>query len=142
MDPARATESNLLPILSIVTVIHLLALACVCLRIYTRVIVVKSPGMDDVCMVVSIVCAIGAWAGFLIQAHHGLGKHIETLSKEDFVVFMHVSFSQAIMSATCALAFLKLSIGFNLLRLSTCKWYTWSLRITMGMFYFQKMGGT
>ncbi|KAK0648295.1 hypothetical protein B0T16DRAFT_491120 [Cercophora newfieldiana] len=131
MDPAWAAESNLVQILSIVTVIHLLALACVLLRLYTRLFVVKSPGVDDLCMALSLVCASGGWAGFLIQAHHGLGRHIETVSKEDFVVFMHVSFSQAIVSATCALAFLKLSIGFNLLRLSTCKWYIWSLRTTM-----------
>ncbi|KAK0624284.1 hypothetical protein B0T14DRAFT_565567 [Immersiella caudata] len=117
VDPARAAESNLVQILAIVTVVHLIALACVSLRIYTRVVVVKSPGMDDICMVLAAVCGIGGWAGFLIQAHHGLGKHIETVEKEDLVVFMHVSFSQAIVSATLALAFLKLSIGFNLLRL-------------------------
>ncbi|KAK4446174.1 hypothetical protein QBC34DRAFT_383597 [Podospora aff. communis PSN243] len=131
VDPARAAESNLAQILAIVTVVHLVALACVSLRIYTRVVVVKSPGMDDICMVLAAVCGIGGWAGFLIQAHHGLGRHIETVDKEDLVTFMHVSFSQAIVSATLALMFLKLSIGFNLLRLSTCKWYIWSLRTTM-----------
>ena len=68
---------------------------------------------------------------FLIQSKHGLGKHQETISKQDMVILQHTGFWQSIISATSALAFLKLSIGFNLLRLSTSKWYTWSLRATM-----------
>jgi len=131
-DSTRAAESNLVQILSVLTVIHLLALVCVSLRVYTRVVLVKSPGMDDVCMVLSGACAVGGWAAFLIQAQHGLGRHQDTLSSQDMVAFMHAGFWQAVVSATCALAFLKLSIGFNLLRLSTNKWYTWCLRVTMG----------
>jgi len=133
IDPTRAAESNLLQILAVLTIFHILALVCVSLRVYSRVVVVKSPGIDDVCMVLSAACAIGGWAAFLLQARHGLGRHQEALSKDDLVAFRHAGFWQAIVSATCALAFLKLSIGFNLLRLSTCKWYTWCLRVTMGM---------
>jgi hypothetical protein len=132
IDPTRAAETNLAQILAVVTVCHILALACVFIRIYIRAIVVRSPGMDDMCITIAILCASGGWVGFFIQAQHGLGRHQEAVSKEDMVVFAHVSFSQAIVSATCAMAFLKLSIGFNLLRLSTSKWYIWSLRGAMG----------
>ncbi|KAK1749857.1 hypothetical protein QBC47DRAFT_311093, partial [Echria macrotheca] len=131
IDPLRAAETNLAQILAVVSVCHILALACVFIRIYIRAIVVRSPGMDDMCIAIAILCASGGWVGFLIQAQHGLGRHQETVSNDDMVVFTHVSFSQAIVSATCAMAFLKLSIGFNLLRLSTSKWYIWSLRGAM-----------
>ena len=78
------------------------------------------------------ICATGGWVVFLIQSRHGLGKHEETISRADMVTFMHAGFWQSVISATFALAFLKLSIGFNLLRLSTSKWYTRSLWATIG----------
>lgn len=48
-------------------------------------------------------------------------------------MFQHAGFWQSIISATCALGFLKLSIGFNLLRLSTSRWYKRGLWVTMGV---------
>lgn len=134
IDPARAAESNTVQLMAILTTIHVLAFACVLLRLYTRLFVVQFLGHDDICIVMATVCASGGWAAFLIQAQHGLGKHQDTLSKEDLVIFRQAGFWQAIVSAAFALAFLKLSIGFNLLRLSTSRWYTWSLRGTMGEF--------
>lgn len=70
---------------------------------------------------------------FIIQAKHGLGKHQDTISKEDFMIFSHAGFWQSIISATWALGFLKVSIGFNLLRLSSSKWYSWALWATIGI---------
>lgn len=78
------------------------------------------------------LCALGGWSVFIIQAHHGLGKHQETISAEDMVVYQHAGFWQSIISANCALGFLKISIGFNLLRLSNSKWYNCCLWITIG----------
>ena len=78
------------------------------------------------------LCAIGGWSVFIIQAYHGLGKHQETISQEDMMVFQHAGFWQSIISATWALGFLKVSIGFNLLRLSSGGWYRWSLWATIG----------
>jgi hypothetical protein len=45
--------------------------------------------------------------------------------------FQHAGFWQSILSATWALGFLKISIGFNLLRLSTSKWFRWALWATI-----------
>ncbi|KAK5659164.1 hypothetical protein OQA88_1254 [Cercophora sp. LCS_1] len=131
VDPARAAESNTIQIMAVLTTMHVLALACVVLRIYTRIFVVQFLGHDDIFIVLATVCASGGWAAFLIQAQHGLGKHQDTLSDEDLVIFRHAGFWQAIVTAAFALAFLKLSIGFNLLRLGTTRWYTWALRATM-----------
>lgn len=78
------------------------------------------------------LCAIGGWSVFVFQAQHGLGKHQDTIAKDDLIVFQQAGFYQSIISATWSLGFLKISIAFNLLRLSPAKWYTWSLWATIG----------
>jgi hypothetical protein len=49
------------------------------------------------------------------------------------IIINHAGFWQSIISAHVALGSLKLSIGFNLLRLSTSRWYSWSLWATIGI---------
>lgn len=69
----------------------------------------------------------------MIQARYGLGKHFLTIDKKyDYVVFNHVAFWQAIISAAGALMFLKVSIALSLLRLSKTGWYKWALWSTIG----------
>ncbi|KAK4243124.1 hypothetical protein C7999DRAFT_18479 [Corynascus novoguineensis] len=131
IDPARAAESNTATILGVLTVFHAIALIFVSLRVYARAFVIKTFGTDDVFIVLCALCAIGGWSVFIFQAGHGLGKHQETISKEDMLVFQHAGFWQSIISATWALGFLKISIGFNLLRLSSGGWYRWCLWATI-----------
>lgn len=69
---------------------------------------------------------------FIIQAQYGLGKHQATISAADMVIFQQAGFWQSVISANCALGLLKISIGFNLLRLSSSKWYSWALWATIG----------
>ncbi|KAK3358804.1 hypothetical protein B0T25DRAFT_620651 [Lasiosphaeria hispida] len=131
IDPVRAAESNTAQLLSVLTVFHIVALIFVSLRIYVRVFVIKTSGKDDVCMVLAALCAMGGWVIFLYQSQYGLGKHVETIAPPDMVVLLHTSFWQSIITASCALCLLKLSIGFNLLRLSMSRWYSWSVWATM-----------
>lgn len=55
IDPAFATESRMPAILGPLTAIHFLAVAVVCLRLYTRIVLIKSPGRDDWVMLAAIV---------------------------------------------------------------------------------------
>ncbi|KAL2151051.1 hypothetical protein VTH82DRAFT_6149 [Thermothelomyces myriococcoides] len=123
IDPARAAESNTGMILGVLTVFHAIALIFVGLRIYARAVIIKTFGKDDVFIVLSALCAIGGWSVFIYQAGHGLGKHEDTISPEDKILFAHAGFWQSVISANWALGFLKISIGFNLLRLSSGTWY-------------------
>ncbi|KAK1753603.1 hypothetical protein QBC47DRAFT_430405 [Echria macrotheca] len=132
-DPVRAAEDNLGLILGVQSTFHFIALVFVALRIYARVFVVKAFGKDDICIVLSAICALGGWICFVLQGAVGLGKHQETISAADMIVFQHIGFWQSIISAILALAFLKLSIGFGLLRLSTHKWYSAALWATMAI---------
>ena len=42
---------------------------------------------------------MGGWSVFIIQAQHGLGKHLDTLEDAEFVKFQHAGFWQSIVSA-------------------------------------------
>ncbi|WQF78849.1 hypothetical protein CDEST_03863 [Colletotrichum destructivum] len=142
IDPAWAAESNTARILAVVTVFHVLALISVGLRVYARVWVIRAAGWDDLMIILSAVCAIGGWSIFIVQADHGLGKHFKTIDKKtDYVTFQHASFWQTIISATGALMWLKLSIALSLLRLSTTKWFKWSLYAIIGIILFYSLGG-
>lgn len=132
-DPSRAHETNLPRILGVLTTFHFLALIFVALRVYARIFVVKNFGKDDFCMVLSALCALGGWITWVLQGYHGLGMHQWTFNPEQTQIFMQIGFWQSIVSAVFALAFLKLSIGFGLLRLSTHKIYSIALWSTMAI---------
>ncbi|KAL2266771.1 hypothetical protein VTJ83DRAFT_6123 [Remersonia thermophila] len=131
IDPAKAGESNTAWIMAVLTIFHVLALAFVGLRVYARAIIIKTFGKDDVLMVLSALCAVVGYAVFCVQAGLGLGKHQWTIPPGDFVKFQHAGFVQSIVSAGLALGLLKMSIGFNLLRLSQTRWYSWSLWVAI-----------
>jgi len=131
-DPERVAESNTEMIMSVLSVFHFVALVFVSLRLYARVVVIKSPGKDDWTMVLAALFAFGGgWITFLLQSQRGLGKHTDTISREDKVIFDKLSFWQSVLSATCALGLLKISIAFNLLRLSKSRWYKLALWATI-----------
>lgn len=55
VDPSKAGESNVPRILGLGITFYTLALAVFSLRIYTRLVVVRGFGMDDVLMVLCMV---------------------------------------------------------------------------------------
>jgi hypothetical protein len=54
-DPERVAESQTALIVGIITTINFLAIAVVAARTYTRLAISKSPGAQDVLMVLSVV---------------------------------------------------------------------------------------
>lgn len=55
IDPVRAAENNLPAVLAPMTIVHFLAVAVVLLRLYTRIVIIKSPGRDDWVMLAAMV---------------------------------------------------------------------------------------
>lgn len=55
-DPSRAAESNVPRILGLGITFHVLALVAFGLRMYTRAVIVRSFGKDDVLMILCMVC--------------------------------------------------------------------------------------
>jgi len=58
IDPARAAESNTSMLLGVLTTFHIIALVFVSLRLYSRFFVIKSPGKDDFCIILSAVSSL------------------------------------------------------------------------------------
>jgi hypothetical protein len=58
MDEQWAKESNLTRILGWTGAVHALALICVCLRMYARLRILRTPGRDDAAIVVASVSPI------------------------------------------------------------------------------------
>jgi hypothetical protein len=65
------------------------------------------------------------------MAFHGLGRHDITVQGADLLIFDQANFWLTILALLVGLGLVKVSIGLNLLRLSTSKWYKWSLRATI-----------
>jgi hypothetical protein len=125
VDPARAAESNLSWILGVLVVFHVIAILFVFLRLYTRIFMVKTFGLDDVLICLSMACAFGGgMVTYAISAFYGLGRHRDTVPKEDYKVYLKMTFIQALVSSIGSLMFLKISIGFSLMRMSQRTWYT------------------
>lgn len=67
---------------------------------------------------------------YILAAQHGLGHHTDTIEKKDYYEYLKMTFIQAIVSTIGGMAFLKLSVGFCLLRLRPPPLYSrmlWSL---------------
>jgi hypothetical protein len=65
------------------------------------------------------------------MSFHGLGKHDITVQADDLLIFSQANFWLSIFALLIGLGLVKLSIGLNLLRLSTNKWYKWSVWATI-----------
>ncbi|CAJ2507151.1 Uu.00g083370.m01.CDS01 [Anthostomella pinea] len=98
VDPGRVQESSLGLIMGVSSTLHVVAL-----------IVVLSAG--------------GAFICYLVQTQHGLGTHIEFVSKPDQLAYGAASFAMTIINIF-GLALLKISLALSLLRLSTGKTFS------------------
>ncbi|KAF7548326.1 hypothetical protein G7046_g8713 [Stylonectria norvegica] len=127
LDPAHIAETNLPRILGVSSVLFFLATLFVGFRMYVRLRIVRSVGRDDWTMAACLLFTLSGWIIFIIQGSHGLGRHFDTISTEDYIIFSHAGFWQSILSASTAMGLLKISIALNLLRLSTSRWYSWPL---------------
>ncbi|KAK4151369.1 hypothetical protein C8A00DRAFT_45411 [Chaetomidium leptoderma] len=130
IDPERAAESNAVVFLTVICVFWSLAFVTASVRVYTRAVVVRSFGRDDVFMVFSVLCGIGGLVSWIIECKHGYGRHMDTLSPSDFLTLLEAQFFQSVIEASFAFGFLKISIALSLLRLSRGNWYTrilWTL---------------
>ncbi|KAH4260963.1 hypothetical protein HBI81_082550 [Parastagonospora nodorum] len=130
-DPARAAESNLGYLLGVTAAFHAVALIFVAMRTYARIVVVKAFGRDDALMLAATACVfLGGMVTYILAGQHGLGRHTDTLENKDHYEYLKLTFIQAIVSSIGGMAFLKLSVGFSLLRLSPPPLYTrmlWTL---------------
>ncbi|KAK3367647.1 hypothetical protein B0H63DRAFT_84733 [Podospora didyma] len=127
IDPAREVESNTATFLTIVCVVWCLAFVAASLRFYTRAILVRSFGKDDVLMALAVLCSMGGLVAWIVACKNGSGRHQDTIKGPNLVVILEAQFFQSVIEACFAFGFLKISIAMSLLRLSRGTWYKWML---------------
>ncbi|KAH8725892.1 hypothetical protein GQ44DRAFT_796079 [Phaeosphaeriaceae sp. PMI808] len=60
-----------------------LATITVLLRLWTRCFIVRCLGIEDYCIILSLICAIGLTICIGIQVEYGMGEHIWSLTPSD-----------------------------------------------------------
>ncbi|KAK3346416.1 hypothetical protein B0T25DRAFT_278526 [Lasiosphaeria hispida] len=136
IDPERAAESNTAVFMTVVSVVWSCAFVAASLRFYTRAILVRSFGKDDVFMALAVLCGAGGLIAWIIACKNGYGRHQDTISRDDMVILLEAQFFQSVIEASFAFGFLKISIALSLLRLSRGTWYKWMLWCLVGFTCF------
>ncbi|TLD17762.1 uncharacterized protein PgNI_01381 [Pyricularia grisea] len=115
----------------LVAVIFLgLCWSAVLLRGYCRAWVIRSLGIDDQLMILTLVI-FTCYLGVQIQAvHYGAGQHKIDLDPQNYSSAMELMYVSQILyiASTCIL---KISVGFFLLRISVKPCHIWAVRILM-----------
>ncbi|CAG9945742.1 unnamed protein product [Clonostachys rosea f. rosea IK726] len=135
VDPARAAESRVAQIVGVTTVFHVLALIIVILRSYTRLFLVRSFAFPDAFMILSVLCALlGGTVTIIMQVPYGLGRHQDTVPPADLIPFTQLSFIQSIVPLMGGIAFLKIAIALELMKLkgNALAWYNTVLWCLIG----------
>ncbi|KAH7395060.1 hypothetical protein DE146DRAFT_633419 [Phaeosphaeria sp. MPI-PUGE-AT-0046c] len=120
-SPPRSPEylaENIAPrLLAIEITLFTLSICAILMRFYVRIFMLKMFGWDDWMMVISACLSTICFGLFLYLIHLGLGKHSEAFPMENFPKWFKVMYFYSI-SIISAYSFIKLSIGFFLLRLA------------------------
>ncbi|KAL2185906.1 hypothetical protein L209DRAFT_687764 [Thermothelomyces heterothallicus CBS 203.75] len=136
VDPERAAEDNSALLIGVVCAVWSLAFVTALVRFYTRAVVSRSFGRDDVFMALAVLCGIGGLASWVVGCHNGYGRHMDTIPPERFLTLIEAQFYQSIVEASFAFGFLKISIALSLLRFSRGNWYTKILWLLIGFTCF------
>lgn len=77
--------------------------------------------------------AFGGYIIFILMTTlGGMGHHFDATTAEEKMMFNQLGFWMSIIATTFSLAFLKISIALNLLRLNTSRAYVWPLWGVLG----------
>ncbi|KAH3993627.1 hypothetical protein HBI56_215390 [Parastagonospora nodorum] len=115
--------------------------ATVSMRCYVRGVMTNTWGLDDFCMIASLLVFTVYIACQITAAVHGTGRHRDTLSDQDArtaLMFWYLCELLYVIS-NCLLKF---SVGYFYLRVAVQRWHIWCIRLLMlgtilfGLIYF------
>ncbi|RGP66588.1 integral membrane [Fusarium longipes] len=133
-DPERVAESQTALIIGVIAAVNFVALSVVAARTYTRLVISKSPGTQDVLMVLSACTGLVGTIILILQIPHGLGKHADTIERADFTIFSKYSFIITVVPLLGGIGLLKISIALELIKYNgnSWQWYRISLWCMIG----------
>ncbi|KIW88074.1 uncharacterized protein Z519_11184 [Cladophialophora bantiana CBS 173.52] len=121
--PQYKDESNAGALLAIHGTFGGVAILTVLLRLYVRIFMLKSLGVDDYIMAAAAICEIGVIICFVGESNAGmLGRHPALVSPEDATLFSHWRFFHSII-IMIGISLVKISIAFFLRRFVPSKNY-------------------
>ncbi|KAF7905867.1 hypothetical protein EAF00_000146 [Botryotinia globosa] len=92
------------------------------IRLYTRISIMKSFGLDDVAIILSYACSIAYFAITVDCMRFGFGKHLWEVTAEQMASYL-TKLSSMVATYAWAPAFTKLSILILLYRLNPSKYF-------------------
>ncbi|CUS08590.1 unnamed protein product [Tuber aestivum] len=102
-------ESKSHMVFAVALIVGVISFVVTALRVFTRVKIVRVWGADDVLIVIAQLFAFSFLVCLLIGASNGIGSHIETVSPQEFVVFMKATWG-TMFSYNWQAMFAKLSV--------------------------------
>ncbi|KAL6710095.1 hypothetical protein ACN47E_009886 [Coniothyrium glycines] len=128
----RPDENQGPTILGATLTVTIAALITMATRLYVRARVIRNVGWDDYVMLFAMALCIAGQIVIIPQVHYGAGRHIEYIEPTDFMNALKLNFiSQPIY--LFAIALVKISVGFFLLRIAVQPFYR---RLIIGIMAF------
>ncbi|KAK3392708.1 hypothetical protein B0H63DRAFT_386995, partial [Podospora didyma] len=82
-NPQRDAETQVPMLIAMSVAFVSVSSVVVLLRLYTRYVVVSSPGPDDITIAIAQVLSIGVSVSTILQAKYSLGRHVWMVSQDD-----------------------------------------------------------
>ncbi|KAL7755370.1 hypothetical protein ACKLNR_015127 [Fusarium oxysporum f. sp. zingiberi] len=128
-NPERVAESQTALIIGVIAAVNLLALVVVAARTYTRLAISKSPGAQDVLMVLSACTGLVGTIILFMQIPYGLGKHTDTIQRPDYATFGKYSFIHTVVSLLGGIGLLKIAIALELIKYNGNSWRWYNITL-------------
>ncbi|KAH9877338.1 hypothetical protein IAQ61_002703 [Plenodomus lingam] len=118
----RPNEQQGPTILGATLTVTIAALITMITRLYVRIKLIRNVGWDDYVMISAMSFCIAGQGVIIPQVYYGAGKHIEYIDPSDFSLAFKLNFiSQPLY--LFAIALVKISVGFFLLRIAVQHFY-------------------
>ncbi|THY53614.1 hypothetical protein D6C99_03755 [Aureobasidium pullulans] len=130
MQEMVSQDDNAWTILAITGSWCFLALIVVVMRVYTRLVMVRYLGWDDIAAVVTMVFGVVVWGCFIGEANWALGKHVSAITPDMLHHYSRWQFAHG-MLMVWALHGMKIAFAIFLLRLSNGKIFRRTLFVVM-----------
>ncbi|KAH9871791.1 hypothetical protein J1614_006048 [Plenodomus biglobosus] len=128
----RPDEQQGPTILGATLTVTLAALITMIARLYVRIKLIRNVGCDDYVMVSAMALCIAGQCIIIPQVYYGAGRHIEYIDPADFSMAFKLNFITQPLYLF-AIALVKISVGFFLLRIAVRLFYR---RLIVGIMIF------
>ncbi|KAH0370174.1 hypothetical protein KCU65_g2807, partial [Aureobasidium melanogenum] len=123
-------DNNAWSILAITGSWCFLAVIVVAMRVYTRLVMVKYLGWDDIFAVITMILGVTIWGCFVGEAHWALGRHWQEITPEMLDMYSRWQFAHGLIMVW-ALHGMKVAFAIFLFRINSGKLFRRALLTVM-----------